>query len=115
VLTSKCEQLLGVQRSPAEPGRAAPASPAEEGLGDAEVQGCMQTTHQDRLKSLLFWVTRTISDSGLLQSFGPYIHIFLVLDFSVFKIWLRQIEETFKKDFPAIGGGTHLPLANAYA
>lgn len=63
----------------------------EEGLGNEEVEGCIQKTQQDRLKSLLFWVTRMINNSGLLQSFGSYIHVFLVLDFSVFKIWLGQI------------------------
>ena len=77
--------------SPAEPGRSAPASTTKEGLGNEEVGGCVQMTQQDRLKSLLCWVTRMINNSALLQSFGSYVHIFLVLDFSVFKIWSRQI------------------------
>lgn len=33
------------------------------GHGGKEVEGCIQTTQQDRMESLLFWVTRTINYS----------------------------------------------------
>lgn len=115
MLTSKCEQLLGMQVSSVEPGHVAPASPTEECLGNEEVEGCIQKTRQDGLKSLLFWVRIMINNSGLLQSFVSYIHIFLGLDFSVFKTCLSQIQETFIEDFSAVRAGTYLLLANTYA
>lgn len=54
----------GLQRSPDEPGTAAPDSPTKEEGMEEEVEGCYPNDSATQMKSLLFWVTRMINYSS---------------------------------------------------